>query len=156
MHSAKAALCSGTVVSLSKDEAQAAEVVAKLVLEVAAGDLLCLSRYDLVLYHCLNPDVRARLRSPCQYTKSAGRHPLCPVHCWGKLYQSSVREMNMEQLHQADACFCGAAVVPSRTKYLNAELAVLAAMKFNVDGVLGTWYGSIVYYDLSSRQPSSR
>lgn len=69
---AKAALDAGADLTLSGEEAEAAEVVAGLVLEVAAPDLLCSSLDGLPLCHCLSPGVLACLRSVWQDAESAG------------------------------------------------------------------------------------
>lgn len=64
--------------------------------------------------------------------------------------------MDLEQLRIADSCSCGVTIAPSGMKHSNADLSVFAARTLNQGDFIGPYYRTIVYYDISSRQPTRK
>lgn len=78
---AKAAFDAHTDVRLSRERAEAAKMLAELVLEVVAADLLSSPPNVMALYHCLRPSVLAWLGSHWPDVKFAGTHSMRPRQC---------------------------------------------------------------------------
>lgn len=92
------------------------------------------------------------LGSLWQYAEFATVHRRLPVHSWSKLCKSSMPEVVLELLCTADACECSATKATSKTKHLNASLEIFSPGSFQKSEVLGSYYGSLVYHDLSSSE----
>lgn len=91
-----------------------------------------------------------------QDAESAGTHLMRRVHCWSELYCSQVREGDVEQLRIVDAYSCVVTVAPSKIKRCNAGLGVLATRTVKQGVVADPYYKTIVYHNLSSRQPARK
>lgn len=138
--------------SLSEERSEAAEVMSGLVPKVSVADPPWSPSDGLTLYHCLSTGALVCLRSFWQNAELAGTHSMRPVHCWGELYPRKVREVQVEHLSIADACFCRVTIAPSRIRHPNIRLGKLAARMCSKGDVVPPYYGTTVYQGQSFRQ----
>lgn len=59
--------------------------------------------------------------------------------------------MDVAELSTADACACFVTIASWNIKHFSVGLEVFAASKFQKNEVLGSYYGTLVHHDLSSR-----
>lgn len=70
----------------------------------------------------------------------------------GRAVTEPAAEMEVEQLRVAVACADSVISVPFKTVCRNARLEVFAARAFQIGGVVGFYYGTLMYHYLSSRR----
>lgn len=78
-------------------------------------------------------------------------HSRRPVHSWSKPYKSRMREVDGDLLRIADECACSVTKTPSKIKHCSAGLRVFKASMSRKGEATGSYYGTLVYDDLSSR-----
>lgn len=149
---AKAALNPSTNIVLSAEANQAAAVVDSSMPEMPSADPLWSPPDGLPLHQCLSPGVMHFLGSLWHDAEFVQSHMKLPVHCWHQQYLARLREVDVDILRVADACACSVTIAPSKIRHPSAGLGVFASRTFQKDDIIGAYYGTLVYHDLSSRQ----
>jgi len=107
-------------------------------------------------YQSMPPSIVAAVAAQAKNPQWMAMYCSIPVHAWPEAMQSTLHQMDVSELLQADAAACGVFVSDSQIRHPKAGRGCFAARTFMEGDVIGHYFGTLVYHDLTKRSTVSK